>query len=112
MFVPGEPLGFHSFKHVHKLQWSVFPDPRVPPQAPACSRTHVLACTHPRTFARSPSPCSFLRARAQLESWLPPARFQKRLFIKKKKNYRKEIIIIITLRALAVKALRERGEGA
>jgi len=87
--------------------------PPGPPQAPAFSHTHVLACTHPHTFAHSPSPCSFLRARAQLESWLHTATFQKRLFIKKKKKIaRKEIIIIITLRALAVKALRECGEGA
>lgn len=80
------------------------------------SGTHMLAYMHPHTFARSPCPCSFLQARAQLESWLPPVTFQNRLFIKNKqkkqpknqggeKIARKEIIIIITLRALAVKPL-------
>lgn len=38
---------------------------------------HVLARTHTRTFTRSPGPDSFLRARAQLESWLPRCNFKR-----------------------------------
>lgn len=105
--LPARPRGSAGFSQPRVCSHAPA-SPRPPPGAPgtpARARRHVLACTHPHTFTRSPSPCAFLRARAQLESWLPPATFQKRLFIKKKKIARKEIIIIITLRALAVKAL-------
>lgn len=50
---------------------------------PGCPRScvHMLPHMHPHIFTRSPCPCSFLQARAQLESWLPPVTFQNRLFI-------------------------------
>lgn len=62
--------------HAHRAQaWAPLAATWAPVHARALA--HVLARTHTRTFTRSPGPGSFLRARAQLESWLPRCNFKR-----------------------------------